>query len=166
MKIIILILVHFFILPFSLFAQADSLQQQINQQVWRPFIRSFNENDTETFQSVHSKDLIRVIMDNHQLLGYEQYFKPVPDSIRSNRGKWKKSIELRFIQRMASTDKGFEVGYYKVSNSDMASGKRFISYGKFQVLLRKENGVWKILMDEDAKENTDESVFLTGKPND
>ena len=65
---------------------------------------------------------------------------------------------------MASTDKGFEVGYYKVSNSNTFTGEKFIGYGKFQVLLRKEKGVWKIVMDEDAKENTDEAVFLTGKP--
>jgi len=29
------------------------------------------------------------------------------------------------------------------------------------VLLRKEGGVWKILMDADANEKTDETVFLS-----
>ena len=33
-------------------------------------------------------------------------------------------------------------------------------YGKFHVLLRKENGTWKILMDADAND----AVFQNGKP--
>jgi len=32
------------------------------------------------------------------------------------------------------------------------------------VLLRKENGTWKILMDADANEKTDETVFLSAQP--
>jgi hypothetical protein len=39
-----------------------------------------------------------------------------------------------------------------------------MGYGKFHVLPRKENGAWKILMDADDGENTNENIFLTGKP--
>ena len=145
-------------------AQSDSLQKQINEQVWKPFISSFNSGDDEGFKAVHSKDVIRVSLDSKQIFGYDQYFKKIPDSIKATWGKWKKNIELRFIQRIAANGKAFEVGYYKTTSTDTATGKTRTGYGKFHVLLRKENNIWKILMDEDANENTTEAVFQTGKP--
>ena len=145
-------------------AQSDSLQKQINEQVWKPFISSFNRGDDEGFKDVHSKDIIRVSQDSKQILGYDEYFKKIPDSIKATWGKWKKNIELRFIQRIAAYGKAFEVGYYKTTSTDTTSGKTRTGYGKFHVLLRKENNTWKILMDEDANENTTEAIFQTGKP--
>ncbi len=165
MKLCIICLFSFLILRgTSSFAQADSLQWQINEQVWKPFIKSFNSDDNGGFKAVHSKDLIRVNQDDNQVTGYEQYFKPVPDSSKAKWGKWKKNIQLRFIQRIAGNDKAFEVGYYKTTSTNPATGESRSGYGKFHVLLRKENGVWKILMDADAHEKTDEAVFMTGKP--
>ena len=88
----------------------------------------------------------------------------MPDTIKAKWGQWKKNIELRFIQRIAASGKAFEVGYYKTTGTDTATGKTRTGYGKFHVLLRRENNIWKILMDEDANENTTEAVFQTGKP--
>lgn len=146
------------------FPQTDSLQKEINKQVWRPFIKSFNSGDNEAFSAVHSKDVIRVIQDDNQVMGYDQYFQKIPDSIKTKWRDWKKNIELRFLQRIASKDKAFEVGYYKTTSTNTVTGENRTGFGKFHVLLRKENGVWKILMDADAHEETNEAVFLTGKP--
>jgi len=146
------------------FPQSDSLQQQINEQVWKPFIESFNNDDNATFRKVHSLDMIRVIQDGNQVLGYDEYLKPVDDSITIKWGKWKHHIELRFIQRIASNGKAFDVGYYKTTSTNVNTGETRVSFGKFHVLLRTENGVWKILMDQDAKEDADENKFLRSKP--
>jgi ketosteroid isomerase-like protein len=145
------------------FSQPDSLQKEINEQVWKPFIHAFNNNDDQAFSAVHSKEVIRVIQDNNQVMGYNQYFKKIPDSIKAKWSAWKKNIELRFIQRIASNDKAFEVGFYKTTSTNTQTGEKRTGYGKFHVLLRKENGAWKILMDADAHEKTDETIFLTGK---
>jgi len=145
------------------FSQSDSLQQQINEQVWRPFIKSFNNSDNAGFRKVHSLELIRVIQDDNQVLGYEEYLKPVPDSIKAKWGNWKNHIELRFLQRIASNGKAFETGYYKTISTNVTTGEKKTSYGKFNVLLRTENGVWKILMDQDAKEDADEEKFQQAK---
>ena len=145
-------------------AQSDSLQKQINEQVWKPFISSFNSGNDEGFKAVHSKDVIRVSQDSKQIFGYDQYFKKMPDSVQAKWGKWKKNIELRFIQRIAANSKAFEVGYYKTTSTNAVTGETRTGYGKFHVLLRRENNIWKILMDEDANENTNEAVFQTGKP--
>jgi hypothetical protein len=147
---------------FQSFTQTDSLQKQINEQVWKPFIQSFNNDDKEVFKSVHSKDVIRVIQDDNTILSYDEYFREIPDSIKLKWNSWKKSIELHFIQRIANSNKAFEVGYYKTTNTNISSGEKRVGYGKFHVLLQKENGTWKILMDADAGENTNEAFFLSG----
>ena len=145
------------------YAQADSLQQQINQYVWKPFIQSFNNLDTKGFMSVHSKDMTRVIQDGNTLYGYDTYYRETErgnqSTIKANR---KRTIELRFTQRIASGDKAFEVGYYKFT-SIQPDGTSRNGYGKFHVLLRKENGMWKILMDADASDKTDEASFQSAK---
>jgi len=146
------------------FSQTGNLQKEINEQVWKPFIKAFNNHDDEAFSAVHSKEVIRVSQDDNQIIGYAEYFKKVPDSVKLKWKDWKRNIELRFLQRIASGEKAFEVGYYKSSNTNTVTGEKRTGYGKFHVLLRKENGTWKILMDADANENTDEAVFSKAMP--
>ena len=148
----------------AVFSQPDSLQRQINEQVWKPFIVSFNNGDDETFSSVHSKEIIRVMQDDKQIIGFDQYFKNIPDSVKAKWTSWKKNIELRFIQRIAGFDKAFEVGYYKTTSTNIKTGEIRTSIGKFHVLLRKENGKWKILMDADTGEGANEEVFRKAFP--
>lgn len=157
---IILLLVH----SVSVFSQSDSLQRQINEQVWKPFIKAINNGDNEALSTVHSKEVARVMQDDGKIIGYNEYFKKMPDSIKAKWSDWKSNIELRFLQRIASADKAYEIGYYKTTSTNSKTGEKRTGYGKFHVLLRKENGVWKILMDADANEKTDEAVFLTAKP--
>lgn len=145
-------------------AQSDTTHKEINDQVWKPFIKTFNNRDDEGFKSVHSKDVIRVDQDGKQIIGYEQYFRKVPDSVKVKWGKWSRQIELRFTQRIAGNDKAFDVGYYKTTSKNTDTGETHTGYGKFHVLLRKENGTWKILMDADANDGTNETVFQTGMP--
>lgn len=146
------------------FSQTANFQKEINEQVWKPFIEAFNNDDDEAFKAVHSKDVTRVIQDDGRLLEYDEYFKKVPDSVKAKWANWKKNIELRFIQRIASKDRAFEVGHYKSTSTNIVTGEKRSGYGKFHVLLRKENGVWKILMDADANEKTDEAIFLSAQP--
>jgi ketosteroid isomerase-like protein len=144
-------------------SQSDSLQREINQQVWKPFIEAFNSMDTERFMAVHSKQMSRVIQDGNTMYGYEKHYEETRrENDRSKQSKQKRSIELRFIQRIAASSKAFEVGYYK-STSYLPDGRARTGYGKFHVLLHKENGTWKILMDADASAKTDEALFLQGK---
>src|SRR5262245_28289675 len=81
------------------FSQADGLQKEINEQVWKPFIKAFNNDDNEAFKNVHSKDVIRVIRDDNRILGYDEYFQKIPDSTKAKWSHWEKNIELRFLQR-------------------------------------------------------------------
>jgi ketosteroid isomerase-like protein len=155
----------FFIL-FALFesvAQQGALIKEINEQVWKPFIQSFNAGDDEAFKAVHSKDVIRVNRDGKEIYGYDRYFQKIPDSVKAKWSDWKKNIELRFIQRIAGNDKAFEEGYYKSTSTNQTTGEVRKGIGKFHVVMRKENGVWKILVDADTNEGANEELFSKAK---
>ncbi len=155
----------FFALSISAQAQSQEIiQKEINEQVWKPFIQYFNARDQEHFAQVHTSDVARVLQDENRIIGAAEYFKRYSEAEKKKFASQKTSLELRFTQRIASNDKAFEVGYYKTTTTNIATGASRSGYGKFHVLLRKEGGVWKIAMDADAHENTDEAVFLTGKP--
>ena len=144
-------------------AQSDSLQRQINQQVWKPFLESFGNLNTEAFMSVHSKQVTRVIQDGNRIFGFDAYHNHTKQANEAaSKANQKRILELRFIQRIASNDQAFEVGYYKYTGFK-TDGTPQYGYGKFHVLLRRENGTWKILMDADASEKTDETIFRSAK---
>lgn len=157
-----LALLVFFTIHATLLAQS-SKQQEINAQVWVPFIETFNRDDTKALSEVHSKDFIRVIRDSDLIFGYSDAFRERPDSVKARMAVWQRKIELRFIQRIASDEEAFEVGYYKTSYNNEKTDEQRTSYGKFHVLLRREEGIWKILMDADGGLGVDEAVFQTGK---
>lgn len=153
-----------FIFVFNLNAQDAASIRAINEQVWKPFISSFNKGDDDGFKAVHSQDIVRVEQDGKKILRYDEYFKKIPDSIKAKWSHWKKNIELRFIQRIVNNDRAFEVGYYKSTSTNTQTGEVRKGIGKFHVLLQKENGVWKILMDADTSEGANEEVFNKAAP--
>ena len=146
-----------------LLSQDHKFTKEINEQVWMTFIRSFGSGE-EQFKSVHSKDVVRVIRNDREIFGYDHYFKKIPDSLKTKWALWKKNIELRFTQRISSEDKAFEVGFYKTTSTNIQTGEQRISFGRFHVLLRKENGTWKILMDADTREGASEEIFNKASP--
>jgi hypothetical protein len=137
----------------SVFAQTG--QKDINDQVWKPFIKGFEENNADLFMSVHSKDLIRSPRDSKKLLNWDQYRQQTSKQTGIH------SIELRFTERINNDSQAIDVGIYKTSYPDHPP-----YYGRFHVVLRKENGVWKILVDMDSNEGgtIGEAQFLAAKP--
>lgn len=141
-------------LCFCLSAQSTRQQaiDEINQQVWKPFLESYKNADYETFMSVHSHDLVRVPADedtilnksgaNHSYAGMFEYFA---------KEKIKVELDLRFFQRIADGKIASERGIYEFTmHPGTPEEERY--YGKFHVILRKEAGVWKILVDYDSSE--------------
>lgn len=160
----IIIIMQILFSGFLLFSQDSKITKEINDQVWTVFIRSFSNGDDELFKSVHSKDIVRVMQDDGQIQDYDLYFTKIPDSIKAKWGNWRKSIELRFTQRISSADNAFEVGYYKTTSTNVQTGEQRKSFGRFHVLLRKENGTWKIVMDADTAEGASEENFNKANP--
>ena len=145
-------------------AQNDSITKQIDEQVWKPFVNTYNNMYTEGFMALHSRKVLRIPEDSKQIYTYDEYAQAIKNTNENGKkNKIKQFIELRFISRFIQDEQAFESGYFKTTVINPDGSKRN-SYGKFHVLLHKERDTWKILLDTDAAENVDETIFLKGNP--
>jgi ketosteroid isomerase-like protein len=144
--------------------------KEINEQVWKPFTQAIMTQDVEKFIALHSKDLVRAERDGKRVLTYDQYKTRMDQSWP----KWRESnkqdnvqytFELRFLERISNETQAFEVGYFK-NQTVTPTGEKRMSYGQFHVALRKESGVWKILVDSDSNngKTITEEMFQAAKP--
>ena len=141
-------------------AQQDSLTwvKDINEQVWKPFITHFISGNKEGFRSVHSKKITRVEIDRGAVLDYEKYFPPIDTNSPQPKRNSNRLFELRFDKRISNGTRAWESGYYK--GTVMQDGKEPRSYyGRFFVVLEKEEGTWKILVDADTGKEANEENF-------
>ncbi|WKZ60055.1 MAG: nuclear transport factor 2 family protein [Cyclobacteriaceae bacterium] len=152
----------------TVFAQTP--QQEINEQVWKPFTKAIMNQDVATFASLHSTDLVRAERNSGKILDLTEYQK----NMEAGWPGWKESLaknkidytfELRFTERISNGNLAYEVGYFK-NESVSATGEKRIGYGQFHVTLRKENGIWKILVDSDSNlgGTITEEMFQAAKP--
>ena len=145
---------------------AQDSQKEINDQVWRPFIASFNSFDTDGFMAVHSREVVRSPRDAKFLLSWDEYFKQQQaGDKRQKENGGTRLIELRFTERITNTKQAIDVGIYKTTVSNK-EGKTSSFYGRFHVVLRKEGPGWKILVDTDSSEGNTigEKDFLAASP--
>ncbi len=159
-------LLTYIFLGISTTSYCQNLKEEINTQVWEPFILAYNTFDVEGFMDVHSKDVIRSPRDGGQVFGFDEYYTLTEKGATRNKiHKGTRTIELRFLERLAQNDLAYEVGIYKAESID-ANGHSKYFYGKFHVALRKENDQWKILVDSDSSEKNTigENDFLAAKP--
>lgn len=156
----------FLFLACAVTSHAQDTQKEINEQVWRPFIKNFNENNTAGFMAVHSKDAVRSPRDQKAIWNWDEYNRQQAlsdaDDKKENR---KRMLELRFTERFANGNLAFNVGIYKTTYV-LRDGKTQHYFGRFHVVLRKENGIWKILVDTDSTEGLSigEKDFLAATP--
>lgn len=148
-KISLLLFCTFFVLALNAQDKTESsIEEQINQQVWEPFKKAYGSSDAELYNSIHTDDVLRVTP-----WGIKQgdtYKKDNVESFsRSSRAV--RTIDFRFEHRIHSDSIAYEVGYYKVVyKTDDGSSKE--SYGRFHVVLKKEDGQWKIAQDWDTND--------------
>lgn len=145
---------------------SQTQQAEINAQVWEPFIQHFNNNNTEGFMAVHSRDVVRSPRDGKAVWNWDEYAKEQQAGDKQDRdAKRKRTLELRFTERIYGNNQAVEVGIYKTSYL-IPDGTSQSFYGRFHVVLRKESGVWKILVDTDSSENNSitETDFLKAAP--
>jgi ketosteroid isomerase-like protein len=160
---------HLFIILFSIVSIASfsqNTQIEINEHVWRPFIKNFNEGNTVGFMAVHSKEVVRSPRDQKAIWNWEEYNRQQSlgdaEDKKENR---KRTLELRFTERIANGDLAFDVGIYKTTYV-FSDGKTQDYFGRFHVVLKKEKGIWKILVDTDSTESRTigEKDFLAAAP--
>lgn len=160
------------LLPLSLvYAQGQEegdskarLLQELNRDIWIPFSEAYASHDAEKYLRLHSRDLIRGEGDRKRVLNLAQYSENIRRFFKENKdGGGKIEIQFRFLERIVGDQSASERGIYRLTGTPLKGPARTF-YGKFHVFSRKENGVWKILIDYDSNEGKtiDEKAFQAG----
>ena len=123
-----------------------SIENEIDIQVWDNFKKAYRTNDATLYNSIHTSDVLRVTPGRIRI-GEEYRASNIQSMGRHNRQP--RSIDFVFEHRMHREAVGYEVGYYEVTYYKDGVPER-ASYGRFHVVLRKEDGVWKIAQDWDS----------------
>jgi ketosteroid isomerase-like protein len=140
------------------------LLKEINRDIWLPFMEAYATNNAEKYLALHAKDFIRGIGDQNivtDLQGYGEGSKQMFKNAKESGAKFK--IDFRFLKRIANAQSAYEIGIYQFTAIN-PKGEVQNYYGKFHVVSRKENNVWKILVDYDSSENAtiNEDTFKQG----
>lgn len=93
---------------------AQSVQHEINEQLWKPFIQAFESRNTEGFMALHSKGLVRSIRDEKIVWNWEEYYQN-EKKYESQKDFNARRLELRFTERLVGKDQAVEVGIYKTT---------------------------------------------------
>jgi ketosteroid isomerase-like protein len=158
--------IFFFLFIVSYSLSAQDTQKEINEQIWKPFIKNFNENNAKGFMAVHSKDVIRSPRESKSVLNWDEYYREQSTGDKQDiKEKRKRTLELRFTERINGKDQAIDVGVYKTTYL-FSDGRKQDFFGRFHVAMRKEQGVWKILVDTDSPESNTigEKEFLAASP--
>ncbi|WP_298759659.1 nuclear transport factor 2 family protein [uncultured Psychroserpens sp.] len=135
-------------IPLLTHGQNGTMQDEIDNQIWNPFIKSYRDFDYVTFNNLHSDDLIRI--NSKEIRNAKTYKTKNKDwFIRAKKEGYKQSISFQFEKRIVTDNMAFETGYYEIKITKPDDSKSEY-YARFHVLLKKEHGVWKITQDWDS----------------
>lgn len=138
-----------FLFSYVLQAQENKCLKTINDQIWSNFTKAFETFDYELFSSLHSENLVRVSGNSKLLRNKKDYISGYENRWTNN--KTPQTISFRFIERICNEQQASERGIYKLTvNTGLSNEQSY--YGKFHVIMIKENNQWKFLVDYDSNE--------------
>ncbi|MEO1053597.1 MAG: nuclear transport factor 2 family protein [Bacteroidota bacterium] len=149
----------------SLAQDKAAIEEEVNQTIWKPFSEAYSTLDTEKYLSLHTDDMLRV--SAWGLKAGEVFHQSIKEGFeRQRKTERKQTIQFWFEHRLYSGNTGYEVGYYKIHISEPGKEDRYY-YARFHIVLRKEEGKWKIAQDWDTNKingvSVTEADFAKGK---
>lgn len=131
-------------------APSLEVEVQIEKDVWIPLFAASAAFDAEGFLDVQSRDLVRVAIDSREIYGFDRYATEIREGFRRARERGiVRQSEARFLERTASGDLAYQTGYFR-SRVRLPGGEERVRYSRFEFVLRKERGRWRILVDKDT----------------
>ena len=148
MKKNILVLVSFCLVSFCYSQKKDTtIYNEVLNQVWKPFKKSFDAKDSKTFNDVHTDDILRI---NTWGIKQGAIYKDGIIKSYSKKSSRTRTIDFWIEQSVFSETISHQIGYYSVTYLEPNKADK-TSYAQFQVTLKKINGVWKISQDFDTE---------------
>jgi hypothetical protein len=141
-------------------------ERNIDTQVWSPMLRGSNQFDADLFLGVLSPDLVRVSIDRNEVYGIDRYTNEIRAGfMRARERGVRRSTTVRFLTRTQTNALARDTGIFR-SEVTLPGGETRLTYTAFEMILRKENGVWKLLVDQDTSRggSITERDFLAGRP--
>ncbi len=134
-------------------ATHGDVAREIDTQVWIPLLRASNHFDAKGFLAVQSRDLVRVSVDTSEIYGMDRYARELDSGFERARERGiKRRSEVRFLTRTHSGVHARDTGIFR-SEVILPGGEVRVRYTAFEMILRKEAGVWKLLVDRDTAQN-------------
>jgi ketosteroid isomerase-like protein len=124
---------------------------------WAEVARAVSEGDFEGYTATCHKEGVLVS-------GVKKQSEPLSDALKrwekdfaaTKSGKLMATVEFRFSQRLGDNTTAHETGIFRYSTAN-AEGNRQDEYIHFEGLLVKQDGQWKILMEnQKSKASLDE----------
>lgn len=135
----------------------------IDRDVWEPFTAAYPALDIDMIADACSADLIHaggpartVSTRDQHLAAFGDFF----DRVRAAGDAL--AIEFRFTERLLGEGVASERGVFRI-DVRLADGSTRQSFGHFHVVLRREEGRWRIVTDYDAPGATAEE-FAAATP--
>lgn len=123
------------------------VENEVNEQLWKPFKKSWEQRDAKIFNDLHTDDVLRVSKWSGIRIGNE-YKDRIIESYKKPDDR-ERSIDFWFEHRFYSGNTGYEIGYLKIVTKEESKEARY-SYSRFHVVLKKVDGKWKIAQDWDT----------------
>ncbi|PKV52079.1 uncharacterized protein DUF4440 [Aquimarina sp. MAR_2010_214] len=131
--------------------EEDAIHEKINADMYGNFSKAFETLDYDLFASIHSKEMIRISGNGGKIEKANVYLKGYQKrwSVPSKKSA---PIDFRLFERIYSDSLVSDRGIYRVTYINDNNQTKY-SYGQFHVVLKMEDGDWKIWMDYDSNEN-------------
>lgn len=129
----------------------QAIQDEIDAQIWRPFKEAYEARDAEAFMALHAPQVMRITMSGIRI--GNEYSETITQSF-ARPDQAPRTIDFRFEQRLVKDSVAYEVGMYQLVVQD---DSRAVYFGRFHVVLKKENGQWLIHQDYDTS-------IISGEP--
>lgn len=133
---------------------ASETLEAIKNDVWVPFMEAYDQLDSNKIKSIHSKDIVRVTIDQNNIETGNPYldgFGGFIESMKTQGNKLGIAFAILSTATNATGDIAYQRGYYRLSSQGQGDETLQIrGYGYFNVGLRKEDGIWKIWLDSDS----------------
>ena len=132
---------------------SDEILESIKKDVWIPFMEAYDQLDSQKIKSIHTKDIVRQMVDQNKIETGENYLENFGGFLASEKDHGNKlGIAFAILNTAINEteDVAIQTGYYQLSSQNEGDPSLIVrGYGYFNVGLRKENGTWKIWMDSD-----------------
>lgn len=126
---------------------SEEVKKEIDQQVWKPFIKAYATQDGTLFNSLHDDNVLRA-SPGGILLGKEYKDRNKKSFARGKKMGVSMIFEFKFINRQAKGNVAYEVGLYYGKLKTKNGIRKW--FGEFHVVLKKINGRWLIMQDRDT----------------